>query len=181
VERDDVAGLRQAIEREFRDDPTRLAIARHHVEQAAKRGQPAVAAVAALDRMVEFARASRYVPVNGPPTINDEVEAVADAIICSALAKRLDALEADVAEFGAPAALAALRVELEARHGAGRRLIRGAGRRCSGLAVENPSWAPSGPRRARSCPALSTFDVGPKEQAKGLASAPGRIRTATHG
>jgi hypothetical protein len=32
VERDDVAGLRQAIEAEFAGDPARLAIARRHVE-----------------------------------------------------------------------------------------------------------------------------------------------------
>ena len=60
VERDDVTGLRDAIEAEFRDDPARLAIARSHVEQAAQRGQPGVAAVAALDKMLEAKRSGRY-------------------------------------------------------------------------------------------------------------------------
>jgi hypothetical protein len=71
VERDDVSGLRQAVEAEFRDDPARLAIARR-LEQAAGRGQPAVAAVAALDRMVEASRAGRHTPAVAP-TIDDEI------------------------------------------------------------------------------------------------------------
>jgi hypothetical protein len=114
VERDDVRELRQAIDAEFRDDPARLAIARRHVEQAAQRGQPAVAAVVALDRMIESARSGRYVPVDGPISIDDEIIATANAIIRGELAGRVDRLEAEVAELGWEAALASLRAELAA-------------------------------------------------------------------
>jgi hypothetical protein len=93
VERDDVAGLRQAIEAEFAGDPARLAIPRRHVEQAAQRGQPAVAAVVALDRMVEASRAGRYTPVyNGPVTIDDEIRALADELVNLEVAQRLTEL-----------------------------------------------------------------------------------------
>jgi hypothetical protein len=56
VERDDVRGLRDAIEREFAGDPARLAIARRHFELAAQKGPAAVSALAQLDRMIESSR-----------------------------------------------------------------------------------------------------------------------------
>ena len=55
-----MVGLRQAIEAEFAADPARLEVARRHVEQAAEKGQPGVAAVVALNRMIEEKRSGRY-------------------------------------------------------------------------------------------------------------------------
>jgi hypothetical protein len=114
-------GLRRAVEAEFADDPARLAVARRHVEQAAERGRSGVAAVAALDRMIESKRAGRSAPVGGAVTIDDEVIAVADEIVRLELARRLDALEAAGAALGWAAAVAGLRAELGGRAGRGRR------------------------------------------------------------
>jgi hypothetical protein len=107
IERADVAGLRQAVEAEFRDDPVRLEVARRHVEQAAEKGQSGVAAVVAIDKMIEARRAGRSAPVGGPVTIDDEIIALANKLIGSELLGRVDALEAACAELGGGARVAA--------------------------------------------------------------------------
>jgi len=73
VERDDVRDLRAAIEAELGNDPARLAIARRLVEQAAAPGQPGVAAVVALNRVLEDGRAGRSTPT--PQAARDGLEA----------------------------------------------------------------------------------------------------------
>jgi hypothetical protein len=112
VERADVRELRQAIEAEFAGDPPRLEVARRHVEQAAEKGQPGVAAVVALDRMIEAKRSGRSAPLDGPVTITDEIRDLVHRITGLELADWLDALEAACAELGWEAALAGLRAEL---------------------------------------------------------------------
>jgi hypothetical protein len=78
VERDEVHDLRSAIEIEFAGDRPRLQTARRLVELASGKGAPAVAALTQLDRMIEGARSGRYVPVTGPPTIDDEILALVE-------------------------------------------------------------------------------------------------------
>jgi hypothetical protein len=90
VERDDVTGLRQAVEAEFAGDPARLAVARRHVELAGGKGPAAVSALAAIDRMVEASRAGRATPpYTGPVTINDEIEEFVDHLGDLGVATRL--------------------------------------------------------------------------------------------
>jgi hypothetical protein len=79
--------------------------ARRHVEQAAQRGQPAVAAVVALDRMVEASRAGRYAPVDGPVTIDDDIRALVDHIVEVTLLRAFAAVEARAGEVGWEAAV----------------------------------------------------------------------------
>jgi hypothetical protein len=96
VERNDVRDLRSAVEAEFAADPVRLETGRALVELAGGRGQPAVSALVALDRMVEASRAGRATPpYTGPVTIDDEVREMVDKL---AEASRREGFEEGLAE-----------------------------------------------------------------------------------
>jgi hypothetical protein len=73
VERAEVRALRDAVEAEFAGDPVRLQTARQLVELAGGKGQPAVSALVALNRMVEDGRAGRATPT--PRAARDGLEA----------------------------------------------------------------------------------------------------------
>jgi predicted RNA polymerase sigma factor len=92
VETAGVHDLRAAVEAEFAADPVRLQTGRALVELAAGRGQPAVSALVALDRMVEASRAGRSAPVGGPVTIDDEIRELIDEVVDLGVAERLTEL-----------------------------------------------------------------------------------------
>ena len=98
----------QAIEAEFAADPARLEVARRHVEQAAEKGEPGVAAVVALNRMIEEKRSGRYaspMPPEGPFRASDGTFALARWVTDGMLVERLDELEELVAAEGWQAAV----------------------------------------------------------------------------
>jgi hypothetical protein len=78
-------------------------VARRHVEQAAEKGQSGVAALVALDRMIESSRAGRYassIPPEGPFTATDATFDLARWVTDAMLVERLDELGELVAEEG---------------------------------------------------------------------------------
>jgi hypothetical protein len=100
-----VAGLRRAIEAEFAGDPVRLQTARQLVELAGGKGQPAVSALVALNRMTEDKRAGRSAPVDGPVTIDAEVVEIANRIVETTLLRAFAAVEVRAGEVGWEAAV----------------------------------------------------------------------------
>jgi hypothetical protein len=76
-----VRSLHQAVEAEFAADPVRLQTGRALVELASGRGQPAVSALVALDRMVEAGRNGRATPVHtGAITVDDEIRELVEEL-----------------------------------------------------------------------------------------------------
>jgi hypothetical protein len=81
----------------------RLEEARRHVEQAAEKGQSGVAAVAALDRMIESKRSGRYassIPPEGPFAATDATFDLARWVTDAMLVERLEELGELVAAAG---------------------------------------------------------------------------------
>jgi hypothetical protein len=108
---------------------------RRHVEQAAENGQSGVAAVVALDRMIETSRAGRYTPVDGPVTIDDEIRALVDEIVEITLLRAFSAVEARAGEVGWEAAVG----EYRHKHADGAEFV--AGQRAGSMAANRAAAA----------------------------------------